>query len=419
MIARAALRVRRLLRSTRGNVIIVFALLLPMIVGFLGLVVDVGMAYTERNALQSSAEAAALATASYIGSTDRSAALSVAQRYAGANRPGVSGLVSAPELEFGNWSGGAFTIGGTPNAVRVSASRTVTKGNAIRTYFASAFGLPAWNLSARAVATVNPLCILLLHPTHGDAFDVDPGARIDAPECTVQVNSNDNGALELGTSSYVNVRSIRVVGGVDKSASAFVSPAPVVRAAVMADPYRSLAPPVNTNCGGPKLVSAGTTMLSPTFAFCNGLVIDGATVRLSAGTYVIKGEFTMKNGASVTGTDVLIYMEGSGSDLFFYSRTSFDLKAPRTGPHAGIVLWSDRANTHDHDIYSKFGASAEGTIYMPSSQIEFENNVEWEADCIRIIAARMELDNNSKYKAADPATRCPNNIGGSAARLVR
>lgn len=411
---------RRLPCDRRGGVAILIALLLPLLVAVLGLVIDVGMAYAEKNALQTSAEAAALAAAGHIASADRIAALATAQTYAGHNRPGVTNLVSARELEFGNWDAGSFTPGGTINAVRVTASRTAAKNNALHTFFAGMFGLSSWDLSATAIATApNPLCILILHPTHGDAFDVDPGAQIDAPDCTVQVNSRNRGALELGDSSYVNVKSIRVVGGVDKSAGASVSPAPVTGAVAIADPYAAIAPPTNTNCGGADRIKGGTVIITATFAFCRGLVIDDATVTFLPGIYVIKGEFTLLNGAAINGTDVLIYLEGAGHDLFFHRKTSFDLKGPTTGPYAGMVIWSDRANTNDHDIYSKLGASASGTIYMPSSQLEIENNVEWEADCIRIVAARLELDNNSKYKSTKPGRSCTNNLGMAKAKLVR
>lgn len=409
-----------LVTSQRGAAAIVLALVLPMIIGIIGLVIDVGLAYSEKNALQSSAEAGALAATRHIGTVNRSGAAATAANYAALNRPGVPNLVEAAEVQLGHWESGVFSASGAINAVRVTASRTSSKSNALKTFFAGLFGLKVWNLSSSAIATASsPTCILILHPTHYDAFDVDPYARIDAPECTVQVNSNDGGALELGSNSYVNVKSVRVVGGVDKSASAFVSPTPITGVQAVADPYATLAPPTNNTCGGASLIKNITTSISPVFAFCNGLVIDAATVTFQPGIYVVKGSFTLRNGAAIDGTGVLIYMEGAGHDLFFYSHTSFDLKAPTTGPYAGIVLWSDKNNTNDHDIYSKFGASASGTIYAPKSQVEFENNVEWEADCIRIVVARLELDNNSKYKAIDPNTRCTQNISGTGARLVR
>nr|WP_292513266.1 TadG family pilus assembly protein [Methylobacterium sp.] len=396
-----------------------FALSSVTLLGFAGIAVDIGLAFNEKNDLLTSAEASALATAKYIGGADRALALATAQTYAALNRPTVDNLVTDADLQFGKWENGVFTVGENPNAVRVTASRTRSKGNSLKTTFANFFGVESWDLSARAIAvSSSPICILILHPDHHDAFDVDPGARIDAPTCGVQVNSRHREALELGRSSYVSVKNIRVVGGFDKHSTATVTPTPVTGVEPVSDPYASLSPPMNNLCGGAKDVT-GTVTLSPNLAFCNGLRIKGGTVTFSPGVYVVKGEFTLENGASIVGQDVLIYMEGRGSDLFFHSRTSFNLKAPTTGPYAGIVLWSDRENTKDHDIYSKFGASAEGTIYAPSSQVEFENDVVWEANCIRIVVARLELDNGSRYQASDPSTNCRNNINKGNARLVR
>ncbi|MHC2019637.1 pilus assembly protein TadG-related protein [Methylobacterium sp. CM6247] len=404
-----------------GNVALIFAFVLPVMVGVGGLVIDFGAAVLEKNTLMTSAEAAALATASYIGAADRSAALATAQLYARQNRPTVDQLVTNADLEFGKWENGAFTVDENANAVRVTASRTTAKGNSFKTSFAKLFGSDFWEISASAIALANPMCILILHPDHSNAFDIDPGAQIDAPDCGVQVNSKHHSALEIGSSSYVNVSSIRVVGGVGMHSTATVRPAPMTGAVPVADPYASLAPPVNETCGGAKLINKDTAAktIEPSFAFCKGLTIDDASVTLSPGVYVIKGPLTLKNGASIKGNDVIIYMDGLGSDIFFHSKTSFELKAPTTGPYAGMVLWSDKRNTHDHDIYSKFGASAEGTIYAPSSQVEFENDVVWEANCIRIIVSRLELDNDSKYRASNPNANCSNNVYKGTTRLVR
>ena len=418
MTVRTSGLLRAFAKHDRGSVTLLFALLGLILIGFAGLALDVGLAQKEKNSLLTSAEASALATARHIGTASRTVALATAQTYAGLNRPGIEHLVTDVDLQFGTWSNGAFTVGAGGNAVRVTASRTKAKGNSLKTTFAHFFGVESWDVSASAVAVSAPLCILILHPDHHDAFDVDPGAQIDAPDCGVQVNSKHKESLELGRSSYVNVRSIRVVGGVDKADSARVYPTPITGADAVSDPYASLTPPVNNTCGGAKKVT-GTVTLSPQFAFCSGLTIDNGNVTFSPGVYVIKGEFTLKNGASIVGKDVLIYMEGKGSDLFFHSKTSFNLKSATTGAYAGIVLWSDKNNTNDHDIYSKFGASAEGTIYAPSSQVEFENDVVWEANCIRIVVARLELDNNSKYYASDPGTHCSNNISQGGVRLVR
>lgn len=127
----------------------------------------------------------------------------------------------------------------------------------------------------------------------------------------------------------------------------------------------------------------------------------------------------MRGNSTLKGDDVLICLEGDGSDMFFRSGTSFEVSGRTTGPYAGLVLWSDDDNDNDHDFYSKMGLKAMGSIYTPNSQIEFEDNVVWETDCISIVARELELDNDSVYKSADPSVNCPYNIGGGVPTLVR
>ncbi|TGE01929.1 pilus assembly protein TadG-related protein [Methylobacterium nonmethylotrophicum] len=143
-----------------------------------GLVIDVGFAYRENNRLLTIAEAAALAAATFIDSTDRASALTAAQDLALRNAPLSKSLINRDDLVFGHWENGRFTEVGSINAVRATASMTPTKGNAFRTAFAKMFGSDHWSLSRSSVAMLGsqPLCILVLHPTHSDALDIDPGA---------------------------------------------------------------------------------------------------------------------------------------------------------------------------------------------------------------------------------------------------
>lgn len=404
-----------------GNIAILFALLMPVCLGMLGLVIDVGIARSQKNHMLTIAEASALAASVNYQDKDRDAARERAKKYASLNSNNLDNVVTDAEIEFGEWIDRTFIPGPRVNAIRVTASRTTEKNNAVRSIFTSFFGKSFWDVASSAVVLLepDPVCILTLNATRNDAFDIDPEAKIVAPDCTVHVNSRHRGALEIGAKAMIQVKSLSVVGGVEQSASASVQPKPVTGAQPMADPYASLVPPVNDRCGGPKQIRRINLVLTPDLAFCGGLEIDAAQVTLQPGVYVIKDRFEMRNGASITGDDVLIYLEGKGTDFFFHSRTSFNLKAATTGPYAGVVLWSDRRNTRDHDIYSKFGARSEGTIYTPSSQVEFENDVVWEASCIRLVVDRLELDNRSKYASTNTKKGCRNNILTARSRLVR
>ncbi|MGM9519616.1 MAG: pilus assembly protein TadG-related protein, partial [Phascolarctobacterium sp.] len=77
----------KLNRAQRGAVMVLFALLLPVLCGFMGLSIDVGMAYVEKGKVQDIADSAALAGAAQLAEEgDRLAAIQAAvKEYVEAN----------------------------------------------------------------------------------------------------------------------------------------------------------------------------------------------------------------------------------------------------------------------------------------------------------------------------------------------
>ena len=76
------------------------------------------------------------------------------------------------------------------------------------------------NVVARAVAGITPgqTCMYALDPTAKDALDVQGGAVITAPNCTIQVNSNDPTALcSTGSKASIVSAGIRIVGAQNPS----------------------------------------------------------------------------------------------------------------------------------------------------------------------------------------------------------
>src|SRR5687768_12374079 len=125
-----ALHVQRCLQR-RGVALVYAAAMIAVLIGFVGVAVDVGRAHFTTSQLQVLADVAARAAARGIsdGTT-----LAKANAVAGYNAPeGGTITFAAGDVVTGNWNSGAktFTAGGTPtNAVRVTAARTTAKGNA-------------------------------------------------------------------------------------------------------------------------------------------------------------------------------------------------------------------------------------------------------------------------------------------------
>jgi Flp pilus assembly protein TadG len=121
-------------RAERGSVAIVVAIMLPVIIGFGGMVITVGSWYLTQAQLQNAADAAALAGAKDLPNSPSSAA-AAAQTLAADN---VSGATVTPVTPYN----------GSSSEIQVTVSKPGS------TWFVGIFGISAPTITATAVAEV-------------------------------------------------------------------------------------------------------------------------------------------------------------------------------------------------------------------------------------------------------------------------
>lgn len=153
-----------------GTVVVVVAICLLVLMGFLALALDTGYVMITRNESQDAADAAALAGARrlgenyYIKVADKTAnVVSVSETTAGMNR--VANQSVSPDnvaTKIGSWDqvSGTFTeTAVNPNAVQVTVTRQqgLTNGP-IRTFVAGVLGIPSYRMEATATATILGEC---------------------------------------------------------------------------------------------------------------------------------------------------------------------------------------------------------------------------------------------------------------------
>ena len=143
-------------RKRRRGVAAIFALvILTVLLGFTALTVDVGHIYNVRAELQNAADAAALAGIQML--PDEELARQTARDYANMNYGRYGEIVSASDVELGNWNWdtGIYLPGGTPvNAVHVFSHRSEKNKNSVGLFFAPIFGKQATEVSASATAAL-------------------------------------------------------------------------------------------------------------------------------------------------------------------------------------------------------------------------------------------------------------------------
>jgi Flp pilus assembly protein TadG len=154
----------------RGNIAINVALMLPVLLGFIGLSIDIGRTLVVRNELQNAADAAALAGASQLNwgnlSSSWANASAAANQAVGLN--GANGsMLSTGQVQTGYWNvtgspAGMQSTSITPGtndkpAVQVSISRSSgVNGGPIATFFSAFVGQTTIPVSAKAVAVISP-----------------------------------------------------------------------------------------------------------------------------------------------------------------------------------------------------------------------------------------------------------------------
>jgi Flp pilus assembly protein TadG len=193
----------------RGNVAIIFALSLPVLLGFVGMAVDWGAVHVAQTQARTAADAAALAAATSLDDPGRAVAL--AQGYAAAVEfHGVSMSVAEGDVEIGVWDGTTFIVTPTsPNAVRVTARATVQMG------FMRLFGMDTLEVDATAgagpevVATRAPDLVVALDVTGSmDASEIAQ-ERVAAQALLDCIHSRASGDSRMGIVLFTGVDTVR------------------------------------------------------------------------------------------------------------------------------------------------------------------------------------------------------------------
>jgi hypothetical protein len=357
-----------------GKILVLFTLLLPVLLGMIGLVIDGGLMMAAQRRTQNAADAAALAAAlDLMRGTDTSTALTTAQSFLDSN--GVSGVT----LTLNGGAGNALNI--PPQDPGSTGSPYLGKANyaeviltlPLQTLFIQVLGVNAnQSITARAVAGFEPVGsaegAIVLNP------NVSPGIAITSSNArlivngTLVVNSSGEGqdqygntvgslnqpAITTGGASIVPApvvaRHVQVVGGVDvvdnvraydpafSGSGYYYDPSNPNRplfagAPTASDPLQSLPTPTtsslgaavnNRSLGSPSISSnsASGVILPNTYDLSSntlnlnpgvysGISISGGTVYFAPGIYVLAGGGLSMNGGTVSGSGVMFYNTGS------------------------------------------------------------------------------------------------------------
>ena len=138
--------------TRRGAILVYVAASMVAFTALTSLVIDIAHLRVVKLQLQFAADAAAR-----DGAVGISSGASTSKAIGSASLMNVDGtpvVLQASDVVVGTWSGGTFTPGGaSPNAVKVTASRSAARGNAVPVWWGAIIGKSSADVTATAIAT--------------------------------------------------------------------------------------------------------------------------------------------------------------------------------------------------------------------------------------------------------------------------
>jgi Flp pilus assembly protein TadG len=375
-----------LLRDERGNVSVVAALALPLLVGAGGFMVDSGYWYHQRAQLQASADAAASAAATELRRGSTASQVTAAAREAAA-RNGFD-LVSG-SMVVNTPPGSGPHQGET--AVEVLLNEPMPR------FFSRMLTDQPVTGRARAVAlyqTAANACVLALDPSASGAIQVSGSGQLGLSGCDVMANSVASDAVSLKGSGQLSAPCVVSVGGVETTSNLTLTScaAPVTHAPPVGDPFAKVAEPatpVSCNASNGSLLQPGR--------YCGGLSLRGS-VTLQPGVYVITdGTLKVNANAVVSGSGVTIYLKGS-SNVSMNGNATVNLTAPTTGDYAGILFFGDRTATASSSFNGTAQSSLVGALYLPKQNVSYLGDFTAPDGCTQVIADTIDWSGNATVK---------------------
>ncbi len=394
-------------RWRRGAVLVLTALLLPVLLGVTGLVIDAGLLMVSSRKAQNAADAAATAAAFdlLLGrplDTARATALTYTRAHNQLSAANVS--VNIPP------SRGPYQ--GNTSYVEVIVQTSV------RTVLIQVLGVNRdQSVRGRAVAGSKPVNaapgVIALDATARPGISVGGNGSLTV-KGNITVNSDGGGLDETGQSinngnagnamtvsnnATIRATDMRVVGGVNTPSNfrqydSTVPGTPLrTRSLPAPDPFLYLPPPTIATGASPVVHAAvsvsGNAAVTLTPGVYPSIAINSGTVVFQPGIYIIRGGDLKITEQDVTAKGVMFYITGSDYDVFTGLPDSEDLyrSPPAAGsasfggvsinaglqftglsdsssPYNGMLFYQRRLNTKAFSIQGNSSAgNLAGTIY--------------------------------------------------------
>ncbi len=405
-------------RDRRGNIALMTAFALPVMVGSLGLGAEVTSWYNGRRALQSAADSAAIAAASTSSNGYVAEARAVAGQYGLRNgQDGVTVNVLNNQACPGGGAAACFRVTITKTQPLIMAQVVGFDGDTTL-----ADGRPAKRLTASAMAVRSDAprsyCILALASSgalEGIRANGSPDADLTGCKIFSNTTSNCNGhSLKAdysdahGTSANcgtINTSNVPVITDPYASLRQYIPPNTCQLQAYSWIPGKNQPALVEQNkfqgtenrtlikvCGDAKL-TANTT------------ISGGDTIMVIYGGRLDVGPYTLKTASNSKLTIIFAGPHFLNKTQIPTGTGMFDIQAPKTGNWKGVAIYDDPQLTTGLDVTEAGNSPAwkiTGLVYMPHAYVEFSgivNKSSYGDSCFGLVVDNMRVNGTAEILA--------------------
>jgi hypothetical protein len=386
------------LRNESGQVIIIAALSMTVVLGLVALATDIGVLFRERELLQNAADSAAVAGAAELNYGDWKFA---AQTDSSQN--GITDKVNGAVVTINNPPLSGPNAGDT-GYVEAIVSQPQS------TFFMTMFRSSSTMVSARAVAgsAATPSCIDTLQqsptvpgkkgPVAIPGMALSGSANLTLSKCGIVDGATGSDALDVsgggsGTNPNVWISAPSLgVGGTVNYGNGVPTNLPAVPitniATPIIDPLASLVspPPASYYASGciSSNITANTTIgpSSPSGHVCyNSLTATKGSpvITLNPGLYIFNGSggagsnaLDIESGTVFSGTGVTFYFV-NGAGFTFDRGATANISAPTAGQYLGILFYQDASDSASDSFQGGSVGNLDGIFYLPNANFTLAN----------------------------------------------
>jgi Flp pilus assembly protein TadG len=392
----------------------------------LGLAIDGGQMYAQRQMAQAAADAAAQAG---IMSILRGTNITSSNPFGTGVTPIASSVCTTTDLRtpcvyaryngFGGTAADTVTLSFPTSVAGVNLSSAtvpafaVTVQRTLQTSLIRFIGPSTSSVTAKATAAlvnaVSPDSIIVLSttspPNAANALDISNGATLNITGGAIAVNSNNADAATITGGATVTAAAINVVGGDSINNGGTSTPTPVTGAAAVADPLASLAALTPGACLQTNYSAPSNTVI-PAGTYCGGITVtNGVTnVTFGSGNFIINGGgLTFGGGITTSGSNLMFYLTGTNvtyASVTIANGVTVTFTAPTSGTYQGILFYQNRSITSASNATFAGGANMNlsGTLYFPTTNVSFSNGVAAESNSTAIVANEVSIAGGANLK---------------------